>query len=150
MPSETTAHWQELLPPATDAPRHVVVVGFDGSAPSRRALAWAARRTTPGGRIILVTATHPAPGTLGRPGLDLVAHDPLEHARLALDESTLDAAPPDIEVVVVDDTPAHALAKLASEREAQEIAVGGAPGRVDGDVAAELLLLTDRPVVVIR
>ena len=126
-----------------------VLVGFDGSAGSRRALAWAARRLVGEGRLILVVATRPEPSTLGRPGLELVARDPLGYARLVLDEISTGAGVPDVEVVVTDDAPAHALAALAREWDADEIAIGGRRGRADGTVAADLLATADRPVVIV-
>ena len=126
-----------------------VVVGFDGSAGSRRALAWAARRLVPEGRLVLVVATRPEPSTLGRPGLELVARDPLGYARLVLDEISTADGVPDVEVVVTDDVPAHALHELARERDADEIAIGGRRGRAEGAVAADLLAVADRPVVIV-
>ena len=141
----------ELAPAAPRiATRRVIVVGFDGGLPSRRALAWAARRAAPGGVLVMVIATQPEPGSFGRPGLDLVVREPLEHAHLALDEIALEAVPPDVEVIVVDDTPAHALDAIAREQDAEEIAIGGRAVAHEGDVATDLLSVVNRPVVVVR
>lgn len=121
--------------------QRVIVVGFDGGLPARRALAWAARRAGAGGRVILTSAT---------PGLDLMAGHALEHARLVLDELTLDGGAPDVEVVVVDDPPSRALTSVARRFSADEIVIGGRAGRGEGDVAADLRVSADRPVVVVR
>jgi nucleotide-binding universal stress UspA family protein len=136
--------------PSLATRQRVIVVGYDGGPPARRALAWAARRAGAEGRLILVSATAAEPGALGRPGLDQVAHNPLDHARLVLDGLTLDGAPPAIEVVVADDMPSRALAHAARRFAADEIAIGGRTGHGDGDVAADLLRSADRPVVVVR
>src|SRR4051794_31413387 len=128
-----------------------VVVGFDGSAGSQRALAWAAKRVTLFGRLVLVTATYAEPGGLGRPGLDIVARDAKKHALAAFADLDLDdGGTPLFEVLVVDDSPSHALARVARDHGADEIAIGARPGSAEGDVAADLLSIADRPVVVVR
>jgi nucleotide-binding universal stress UspA family protein len=136
--------------PVAATRQRVIVVGFDGRQPARRALSWAARRAGTGGRLILVSATQAEPGAPGRAALDSEGRNRLGDARLVIDGLTLDGAPPEIEVVVANDSPSRALAHAGRRFAADEIAIGGRGGHGDGGVAADLRSSVDRPVVVVR
>lgn len=74
----------------TDHPFPAVVCGIDGTREAFEAARQAARITAPGGRLVLVAATHFLDAISGRWGPELIAADLLERDGVELDE--LDAA----------------------------------------------------------
>jgi nucleotide-binding universal stress UspA family protein len=102
-----------------------VVVGYDGSAPSERALERAATLVGSGGRVIVVTARPSlAPsGISSEPILDTPPSDErgamLERSRVLLNERGIQAT-----LVAADDDPAQALAQAARDEDAELIVVG--------------------------
>jgi len=123
-----------------------IVVGYDGSETAREAVAYATERAGGNGLVIVVHASGP--------GTDLL--DPA-HGQAVLDALLLESGNAlidhDFELEVADGPPAKALARIAAERDADEIVVGSRGfGRVRsalGSVSRELLHEADRPVVVI-
>src|SRR5829696_129793 len=116
--------------------RPCVVVGYDGSAPAREAVRYAARRAGEGGRVVLVYAFHPPPDHLGTPFYERHLTEHEGHGRAVLDE------------ILRSDDPA-----LARVHHADEIVVAsrghGRLRAVIGGVAQGLLHVADRPVVVL-
>lgn len=134
-----------------------IVVGFDGSAASRRALEEAALRAGPGGRLFVVHGFR-APGEqYGRPnaGLKLASEHEAARAARAGAEAVLSALPaaPDWEFELLAGPPADAIVRVAAVRDADHIVVGsrgvGRARGLFGSVAHDVLHLADRPVVVI-
>jgi nucleotide-binding universal stress UspA family protein len=122
----------------------VIVVGYDGSLPSKRAVTFAARRAGQGGRMVLV------------------------HASQRMDEAFLPGASPEgvfdaaleelaegtpFETRTVTGPAARALVRAGRESAADEIVVGSRGVGLDhgglGQVADRLLKETDRPVTVV-
>jgi Universal stress protein family. len=134
-----------------------VVVGYDATAASERALSWAVARAGADGQVVIVHAAQQQPDRLRRPAMR-----PNEFARLARARATselpflerrdvYDVA--ECERQVRDDAPASALMAVADEIDAHEIVVGcrrqGRLRSVSGSVSAELLAHSERPVVVV-
>jgi nucleotide-binding universal stress UspA family protein len=103
------------------------VIGYDGSANGRDVVAGAARRATPGDRLIIVHALEP-----GLPSGDPAArYDEICHQMLSeLDANMLDGI--DYELRVVDGPPAQALIEVALHTRAEAIVIGSrrAPSRL--------------------
>ena len=142
------------MPSAPRTP--VIVVGYDGSEPSRAAVTIAAGRAGPGGRLFLVHAYELPPDFLGWPNYDRLLSERKDHGRTVLDElvtgnEALDAT--ECETELIGGSPAHAIADVARVRDADEIVVGarglGPVRALLGSVSHELLHIADRPVVVI-
>ena len=134
--------------------RCTVVVGYDGSEAARAALAYAARRSCEGGRVVAVHAFHPVPDWLGSPNYQRTLDAYQEHGRQLLD--SLNGASDvgaDLETSLLEGPPARAIVAAADARDADEIVVGSRGfGRVRGalgSVSHALLHETDRVVVVI-
>ncbi len=135
----------------------VIVVGVDGSGPSREALRWAARQAKlTASRLRVVLAWH-LPVTYGYPVPYPDDFDPESDARRALAEAvdaTLGASPNvDIDQEVVNGPPALVL--LEAARDAQLLVVGsrghGAfAGMLLGSVSEQCVHHASCPVVVIR
>jgi nucleotide-binding universal stress UspA family protein len=132
----------------------VVIVGYDGSPPAREALAYAARRSCRGGRVVAVHAFHPPPDWLGSPYYQqaLDAHQTRGRELLqALEEQ----GNPGVErtTSLLEGPPARAIVAAADARDADEIVIGSRGfGRVRGvlgSVSHAVLHEADRPVVVI-
>ncbi|MGA2925900.1 MAG: universal stress protein [Solirubrobacteraceae bacterium] len=137
--------------------RPVIVVGYDGSEPSRAALVEAARRAGASGRVFVVHAYDLPPDFLGSPNYEQLLAERRDHGRALLaamplpsDEALLDT---DYETELIGGPPAHAIADVARARDADEIVVGArGHGRIRallGSVSHELLHIADRPVLVI-
>jgi len=137
--------------------RPCVVVGYDGSAPAREAVRYAARRAGEGGRVVLVYAFHPPPDHLGTPFYERHLTEHEGHGRAVLDEILRSGDPAlagrTVEDELVGGPPAETIARVARVHDADEIVVGsrghGRLGAVIGSVAQGLLHLADRPVVVL-
>jgi nucleotide-binding universal stress UspA family protein len=131
-----------------------VVVGYDGSAPARAALAYARSRTADGGRVVAVHAFQPIPDWLGSPQYDRVVH-----AHRAQGEQLLRSLEEEddlgIELVttLLEGPSARAIVAAADARDADEIVIGsrgfGPIRGALGSVSHAVLHEADRPVVVI-
>ena len=136
--------------------RPCIVVGYDGSEAAREAVAYAAERAGSDGRLFIVHAygTHPA---WLAPPYQQMADWQEGHGRAVLDALLLEAGNAlldrDFELELAEGPPAKAIAKIAADREADEIVIGsrgfGKARSALGSVSHELLHRADRPVVVI-
>lgn len=130
----------------------VLVVGYDGSDSSRRALRWACDHAGAAGRVVAVHAYHPPPEWEGTPywGKSLAHHQAYGRELLAGIEAE---GPPAVEPDLLEGPAASALLMAADAHGADEIVIGShGHGRVAaalGGVASALLAHADRPVVVI-
>jgi nucleotide-binding universal stress UspA family protein len=130
-----------------------VIVGYDGSPPSRAALTYAAQRAH-GGRIVAVYAFQPAADWLGSPYYEhaLVAHQTHGRELLRSLEEQHDRGI-DLTTSLLEGPPARAIVAAADARDADEIVIGSRGfGRVRGvlgSVSHAVLHEADRPVVVI-
>lgn len=144
---------------ASISPQHGprIVVGYDGSAASRRALEEGARRAGSEGQLYVVHSFH-APGMQhGGADADAKLMEEQEPARRLLKE--LEAEAPEWmvgvrwEPEVLAGPPAEAIVRVASVRDADEIIIGsrgvGRARALLGSVAHDVLHHADRPVVVI-
>jgi nucleotide-binding universal stress UspA family protein len=134
-----------------------VVVGYDGSEPSREAVRYAIRRAGPSGRIVVVYAFELPPSFLGTPYYERHLEKHELHGRAVLYEILRSDEPEfagvSFEDELVGGAPDEKLLEVAKVHNADEIAVGshghgGLRARI-GSVAHGLLHLADRPVVVI-
>ena len=102
-----------------------VVVGYDGSAPSERALERAATLVSADGRVIVGTAgpSRVPPGVISEPILDAPLPDEqsamLQRSRALLHERGTEAT-----LVATDADPAEGLIKVARDEGAELIVVG--------------------------
>jgi nucleotide-binding universal stress UspA family protein len=138
---------------ATDSrPGPVVVVGYDGSAGSRSALAYAANRVGLNGRIIVVHVTGPDRRWFGAPSFQPVSGDYRAAARAITEQLTLPYGAR-CDTIVRVGSPPTVLERIATESAADEIAVGRhgpdrhRPGL--GSVPHALLETARCPVVVV-
>ena len=140
-----------------DSPARRIVVGYDGSPASRAALARAAERAGPDGRIYVVHAYSLPMDWLAMPSYQNLLDIELDRARALMDgiaeESGADLQGVAFETEIVGDAPARAIAGVASARRAEEIIVGtrgfGRARALLGSVAHELIHLADCPITVI-
>ena len=137
--------------------RPVIVVGYDGSDPSRAALTVAARYAGEGGLVFVVHAYDLPPDFLGSPNYGAMLSERMDQGRALLGAmpslgSDTDPGPERV-VELIGGPPAKAIADVASARDADMIVVGArGHGRVRaliGSVSHELLHIADRPVLVI-
>ena len=140
-----------------DAHEHgkcTVVVGYDGSAPARAALTYAAERASNGGRVVAVYAFQPTPDWLGSPyyqrALDAYQAQGRELLQSLEEESDLGV---ELTTSLLEGPPARAIIAAADARDADEIVIGsrgfGPVRGVLGSVSHAVLHEADRPVVVI-
>src|SRR5262245_1522794 len=137
--------------------RRCIVVGYDGSPSARAAVAHAARRAGPGGKVVAVHAFDPPPDWLGHPFYQRMLDEHRSRGEDLLAGLTPDRLPElnevEVETELIAGTPAEALVDVARTHEADEIAVGsrglGALHAVLGSASHELLHAADRPVVVL-
>jgi nucleotide-binding universal stress UspA family protein len=134
----------------------LVVVGFDGTPASRAAVSRGIERVGTDGHLVVVRAYEVSADEADGPFHGRLLEDAADEAARSISE--LAEADPrldfvDWERVVVEGDPARTLARVAAERDADELIVGtrGADrvGVLLGSVAADLLHLADRPVTVI-
>ena len=131
----------------SDTPRKTTLVaGYDGSDGAAAAVRWAAARTSPAGRLVVVCAAHP---TAPRAAAQARA----ERARAGLEalwmteEGLVDA---DVQLLVADAEPAEALCRAAQESGADGIVVGRHhAGPFSANTVRQLLDVADRPVTVV-
>lgn len=150
-----------VVPRATaDHPRaghqqgqRVVIVGYDGSPPSREALAYAMRRACDGGRVVAVHAFQPTPDWLGSPYYQRVLDASQAQGRellRSLEESDVGV---ELTTSLLEGPSARAIVAAADARDADEIVIGsrgfGAVRGVLGSVSHAVLHESDCPVVVI-
>jgi nucleotide-binding universal stress UspA family protein len=146
---------------AADHPREgrddgqcIVVVGYDGSPTAMDALAYAARRSCRGGRVVAVHAFHPTPEWLGSPYYQraLDAHQTQGRELLESLEEKRDLGV-ELTTSLLEGPPARAIVAAADARDADEIVIGsrgfGAVRGVLGSVSHAVLHEAERPVVVI-
>ena len=134
-----------------------LVVGFDGSPESRRAVAVSARRAGRLGQVWVVHAYQSPPHLYDVVDRGRWHAEHAEHGRALLDTLLLagDAALLDTnyEMVLIDGPAAPGLVAAARGHDADEIVVGsrglGGVRALLGSVSHELLAIADRPVLVI-
>ena len=130
--------------------RQCIVVGYDGSETARHALHYALGRAGEAGTVVVAHAFEPPHDWLGYENYDRVLTEHRARGQALLDDLP-DAA--SIETDLLAGSPAEAIARVASVRDADEIVIGSrgfGPVRAAlGSVSHELLRLADRPVVVI-
>ena len=132
----------------------VIVVGFDGSDNSRRALEWAKDDVGKDGRVVAVYAYHPPPEWEGgNYWAHNVAHHQ-EHGRALLAEIET-SGPPVVETDLLEGHPGIALIRAADAHGADKIVVGSHGhghrrfGAGLGSITTKVLHNTDRPVIVV-
>lgn len=133
-----------------------IIVGWDGSAASRAAMA-AAARLARGGRLIAVHAHEATAPHVTTRWQELLALDAAERSAALLGEIPHAAIDGLVDVHVeassLEGPPAEALLRAGREHAADAIAVGsrgiGASPSDTGSVSSELLRTSDRPVLVI-
>ena len=137
------------------APR--IVVGYDGSEASRRALEEASRRAGPSGRLYVVHCIHPPGERYGVANTDAKLADEMETAKRVLGEIEANEAEwlagGSWESELLAGPAAEAIVRVASVRDADAIYIGsrgvGRARALLGSVAHDVLHRADRPVVVI-
>lgn len=132
----------------------VIVVGFDGSEESRKAVEVAVERAGPGGRVVPVHVTLAASNWLGASAYEPVVEEAYQAAEMTLAElRDLDAGDAVLEPELIEGEPAEALLRVARNRGAREIVVGSrGRGRFRsllGSTSHALLEAADRPVVIV-
>ena len=143
------------MSPERRSPR--IVVGYDGSAASRAALARAAERAGQDGKVFIVHAYSLPADWHGIPNYQRLLDIELNRAQELMgrleEESGADLAGIDWETEVIGVSPAHAIADVAAARNADEIILGtrghGLARALLGSVAHELIHLAECPVTVI-
>jgi nucleotide-binding universal stress UspA family protein len=132
-----------------------VVVGFDGSAIGRATLAYAARRSRRGDRLVVGHVLEVAPVLLESPYFDSALERSREHGRRVLDEAkgALPANTP-ADMRLIEGPSARALVDLAREVGAEELAVGSRGfgafrAAALGSTSHALLHEADRPIVIV-
>lgn len=141
--------------PQTRSPR--LVVGYDGSAAARQAVAVAARRAGPGGAVWVVHAYQQPPHRYDVTDAKRWDAGHRERGQALLRAVALsgdaELRNTTYETELIHGRPAAALVAAARAHDADEIVVGSRRlGRVRamlGSVSCELLAIADRPVVVI-
>jgi nucleotide-binding universal stress UspA family protein len=130
-----------------------IVVGYDGSRASRAALARAAERAGPDGKLYVVHAYTLPHDWVGTPDYQRLLDIVLDRAQATVAPLEDDLQGFKYEVEVIADRAAHALAGVAATREADEIILGtrgfGRGRALLGSVAHELIHLAECPVTVI-
>lgn len=135
----------------------LIVVGYDGSEPSRAAVSAAVRRAGGTGRVVVVHAFEPPLDFRRLPSLDHLLGERRDHGRALLDALPLtgndELLDTDYETELVAGSPARAIVDVARRRGADEIVIGarglGGLRAWLGSVSLELLSVADRPVLVI-
>lgn len=133
----------------------LIVVGYDDSPHAQDAVELAAERAGPGGTVLAVHVLPAAPFHLGTPYYQRAVEGNHQRGRQLL-RRLVEALRPGvrIEAELFHGTPEEVLARVARQREADEIVVGSRGlGRwrsvVRRSVSHELLRLADRPVLVV-
>jgi nucleotide-binding universal stress UspA family protein len=140
----------------TNNDNRTIVVGWDGSAAARGAIA-AAARIAPGATVIAVHAHEPIAPHVTTRWQELLALDGAQRSTELLREipeaAIAGADRVRLTTASVSGSPADALLTAAREHDADAIAVGsrgiGVSGGDTGSVSSELLRRADRPVLVV-
>lgn len=135
----------------------VIVVGYDGSDPSRAAVQRAAQRAAPDGLVVVVHAYDLPPDLLGSPDYGGLLARRQAHGRALLEALPMEGADElldvEYETELIGGPASEAIADVASARGADEIVIGArGRGRVRallGSVSLDVLHRADRPVTVI-
>jgi nucleotide-binding universal stress UspA family protein len=143
------------MTPDARSPR--IVVGYDGSAASRAAIARALHRAGDNGRIFIVHAYSLPRDWIGIPDYQRLLDIELNRARDLMavleEQSGADLSGTNWETEIVGAAPAKAIADVAAARDADEIILGtrghGRARALLGSVAHELIHLAACPVTVI-
>jgi nucleotide-binding universal stress UspA family protein len=131
-----------------------IIVGYDGSPASKRALQVAAERAGPHGTVVPIHVTLPASEWLGASSYDPIVERTHLAAQLVLaDIDEIDLGDATVEPELIEGDPAEALLRVARSRDAREIVVGSrGRGRFRsllGSTSHALLEQADRPVVIV-
>ena len=142
----------------TDATAHeqgdVILVGYDGSEESRKAVAMAAKRAGPADTVVPLHVTPSVSSWLGTPYYDREVAGATHAAGALLDEiESIDTGEATVEPELIEGDPAEALLRVAQSRDAREIVIGsrglGRFRSILGSVSHSLLEHADRPVVIV-
>jgi nucleotide-binding universal stress UspA family protein len=129
-----------------------LVVGYDASESSRRALRWAIERAGPDGHVLAVHAYEPPPEWEGTPYWNQSVIDHQAYGRKILEEIA-SPGPPEVEPDLIEGPAASAILRAAEAHRADEIAMGShGHSRIVaavGGVALGVLSRADRPVMII-
>ena len=123
-----------------------LVAGYDGSGGAAAAVRWAAARTGPDGRLVVVCASHPGvPSPL--------ASSREERARAGLEALWMEEdalVDTEVQLLLDDAPPAEALCRVARDAGADGIVVGRHhAGPFNADTVRRLLSVADLPVTVV-
>ena len=134
-----------------------LILGYDGSAGSHAALAEAVRLARDLGASVGVVFSYEPPAREAGEVADQRAAVRELGAKIVQEAETrlAELGFADYEALLIDDRPADGLVRVADERDARMIVVGGAgerpiAGALLGATPHKLLHLTDRPVLVVR
>ena len=142
---------------ATTPREPCIVVAYDGSAPARAAVRYAAARAGATGKVIVVHCFGLPSEWFGAGVAEPVAIEHSEHGQAVLDDLMMTdgsaLAEVECEVELIGSEPAKTVNRVAEANHADEIVLGtrGA-GRIAsllGSVAQNVIRHADRPVVVI-
>ncbi|HEX6584619.1 MAG TPA: universal stress protein [Thermoleophilaceae bacterium] len=130
------------------------LVGYDGSETARAALAYAAQRVGPGGRVVVAHIVAPPTAFIDTQYYDESLRRAREHGEASMRDVEDLLGGVTAELQVAEGPPGRTLVELAREAGADEIVVGSrgfGSGRAMmlGSVAHALLHETDRPVVIL-
>jgi nucleotide-binding universal stress UspA family protein len=131
-----------------------IVVGYDGSEHSKAALQAGLEVGKAYGEKVIIAFGYELNPVAGEIHDYHLALKDLAEKRLQEALALTSGADGEVEAVIVEQAPAHALAELATERDARVIVVGTrgeSPlrGALLGSTAHKLLHLADRPVLVV-
>jgi nucleotide-binding universal stress UspA family protein len=130
------------------------LVGYDGSETARAALAHAAQRVGPDGRIVVAHVVASLPAFLDTEYYEEALRRAREHGEASMREVEDVIGGVEAELEVAEGPPARTLVELARAAGADEIVVGsrgfGGGRAILGSVAHALLHETDRPIVVLN
>jgi nucleotide-binding universal stress UspA family protein len=143
------------MTPDTSSPR--IVVGYDGSAASRAAIARAAQCAGEHGQVYIVHAYSLPNDWLGVPDYQRLLDIELNRARDLMgrldEQSGADLSGTNWETEIIGAAPAKAIADVAAARDADEVILGtrghGRARALLGSVSHELIHLAACPVTVI-
>jgi nucleotide-binding universal stress UspA family protein len=139
---------------AAEPTARVLVVGYDGSPPSRDALEYAARRAGPDGHVYVVHSFEPPSDWLGHPNYQRVLEEHEGRGRELLEAVEQDnSLGTHVHSELLAGDAAEAIVTVADARHADEIAVGARRlGRIRaalGSVSLDVVHRARIPVVVI-
>ena len=154
-PPDGPAHPSQVGPPTT-APVGALVVGFDGSAPSARAVSWAISVAQGTGATLSLVYAHQPNSRLAEPLTEEEATSPLRAVERSLELllRTARDAGVRVEALTREGAPADIILRLAGERRAAGIVVGtrglgGAEKVILGSVSSQVVARALVPVTVV-